>query len=141
MSQDHYTQPDVWLLHAIALASGKEPATLRDILSAGDYINHAIFTWSEIQIGLSKLLGASCIESEDKRFKLNQRLTEEYAHIAKQHRSIYKQTDALEVYLRALPVTKDNSAEFVLSITQTDFEVAVKEYQQSFNKPTGKRKT
>lgn len=53
---------DVWLLTAIYLAGPRGSAVpLEFIIGAGDYINHAIFTVSELNSGLSRLQRAGLI--------------------------------------------------------------------------------
>ena len=57
-----YHWSDAWLLLAIVYASRTGDATLDKIIAAGDAINHAIFTPSELESGLARLLAGGYIE-------------------------------------------------------------------------------
>ena len=59
---------DIWLLLAIAIGSSDGEATYRDIISAGDAINHAIFTHEELEGGLYKLLQNKLIVQSENGF-------------------------------------------------------------------------
>ncbi len=63
-----YESSDVWLLLAVALAAQQEPADLRQIVAAGDAINHAIFTDAEFEGGLARLTAGGWIREERGRF-------------------------------------------------------------------------
>jgi hypothetical protein len=62
-----YTWSDSWLLLSIG-ASGHSGATLTDIVAAGDMLNHAIFTGTEIRRGLAKLAAAGYVVQKADRF-------------------------------------------------------------------------
>ncbi|MBN2084703.1 MAG: hypothetical protein JW748_05720 [Anaerolineales bacterium] len=59
---------DAWLLCAIVIGSGRHGASLRDILAAGDYINHAILSGPQIRRGLAKLTHAGFVREAAGRF-------------------------------------------------------------------------
>jgi hypothetical protein len=52
-----FSWSDSWLLLSIWYASdhGRRGAPLADVIAAGDFINHAIFTPGELQNGLARL--------------------------------------------------------------------------------------
>lgn len=52
---------DDWVLLAVAAAGQRRPAGLRDIVSCGDYLNHSVFSFDEMQGGLARLLRAGLI--------------------------------------------------------------------------------
>jgi hypothetical protein len=56
-----YNSTDAWLLLAIVYASRDEPATLEQIIDAGDAINHASFTQAELEGGLARLVAGGYI--------------------------------------------------------------------------------
>jgi hypothetical protein len=65
-----YLWSDAWLLTAIYGASlGGEP-TLARVIGTGDYINHAIFTLSELNGGLSRLERGGFISIVDEIYTL-----------------------------------------------------------------------
>ena len=61
---------DAWLLQAIALASRSGPATLADLLTAADAVNHALPTDDELHGALSRLGAGGFVEEVDDRFRL-----------------------------------------------------------------------
>ena len=63
-----YRWTDAWLLGAIARASKHEPAQLWQIITAGELLNHALFTNEEIESGLARLTQGGWITEHDGRF-------------------------------------------------------------------------
>ena len=59
---------DAWLLLAIIYANQDGSATLDRIIAAGDAINVAIFTASELESGLARLKQSGFIAENDGRF-------------------------------------------------------------------------
>ena len=55
---------DAWLLLAIVYASRTGDASLDKIIAAGDAINHSIFTPSELESGLARLVAGGYIEQK-----------------------------------------------------------------------------
>ena len=54
---------DEWLLSSIRIY-GKAGASLRDVIAAGDMLNHSIFSAAELRAGLAKLLAARYIREK-----------------------------------------------------------------------------
>lgn len=70
MTQNSPCEPsDSWILLAVILGEGNEGATLRDILAAADYANHAIPTYEELSGGLKRLIAGSHVERERERYR------------------------------------------------------------------------
>jgi hypothetical protein len=61
---------DAWLLHAIALASSRGPATLADILGAADGVQHAMPTADELHGAFSRLTQGGFVEERTDGFTL-----------------------------------------------------------------------
>jgi hypothetical protein len=59
---------DAWLIVSIAITDNGNGATLSSILSAGDYINHAIFSGSELRGGFAKLKLAGYVSEIDGKY-------------------------------------------------------------------------
>jgi len=55
-----------WILYAVDLAAGKAPASLTDISSAADAINHAVPTHREMSLSLRWLQAHGLVESHGK---------------------------------------------------------------------------
>lgn len=52
-----------WILYAVAMASGKAPASRTDISNAADAINHAVPTHAELDGALKRLLACGLVET------------------------------------------------------------------------------
>ena len=61
-----------WILYSVDLAAGKAPASLTDISSAADSINHAVPTQQELSRSLRWLQAHSLIESHGKFYSLSE---------------------------------------------------------------------
>ena len=85
---------DPWLLQAIITAAGKGPGLLKDIVAAGDALNHAMFTFEELQGGLGRLLAAGLIAESANGFVPTAKSLELYSQIS-QKRSLFDQRKAL----------------------------------------------
>ena len=57
-----YQPSDAWLLLSVALAGGAKSAELKEVVAAGDYINHAIFTEDELRGGLRRLTAGGWVK-------------------------------------------------------------------------------
>jgi len=63
---------DAWLLQAIALASGRGPADLAQIIAAADAVNHAIPTADELHGGFVRLTAGGFVAESDARFAITE---------------------------------------------------------------------
>ena len=138
--QIEFTWADIWLLQSIAVASQSNPASLKDIIAVGDALNHAIFTFTEIQCGLAKLISAEYIEYENGRevFVLKKSFLDEYTRITKRYKSPHKKRDILEAHFHSTSWTsrydpnKPDPQWVFPFITHESFEKSVKAYKSSF---------
>ena len=60
---------DAWLLLTIVLAGRERAASLQDVVGTGDAINHAIFTFDEIDGGTARLQQAGLIMVSEQHFR------------------------------------------------------------------------
>ncbi|HNB51369.1 MAG TPA: hypothetical protein PK530_05480 [Anaerolineales bacterium] len=120
-----FSPSDSWLLNAIALAGASAPASLRDILAAGDYLNRAIFTWEELQTGLQRLCGAGLVQVQEQGFSLSETFRPEFARLTRQPRV----AEALASVLQTLSPAEFQETQ--LPITRTMFEDAIRQYQDA----------
>ena len=67
---------DCWLLLSIGFK--KEGATLKEILSSGDILNHCAFLVDELNYGMSKLIENGYVIKEKDRFKLTSKAIKFY---------------------------------------------------------------
>lgn len=96
-----YAYADPWLLHAVLAAAGDEAAGLADVIAMGDAINHAVFTYPEVDGGLARLTAGGWIMVEDKQIKPTDKARKLYERIAGRHHTMHKVTDALREQLGA----------------------------------------
>jgi hypothetical protein len=61
---------DAWLLLAIGYAAQKGPSRLPRVIAAGDYIQHAIMTWEEVDGGLHRLGDAGLVKVRNQKILL-----------------------------------------------------------------------
>ena len=73
-----YQRSDAWVLLSIIYTSREVPATLANIIMAGDHINHCNFTSEELNNGIFRLKkGQWIIESTD-GFLVNDKTSSAY---------------------------------------------------------------
>ncbi len=64
-----HERSDAWVLLAIHLGDGGRGTDLRMIISVGDYINHAIFTYDELAGGLMRLIAAKLVSKRGSLYR------------------------------------------------------------------------
>lgn len=67
-----FNYDDQWVMSSVTLAatqSEDQLATLREIIATGDYLEHGIFTFEELEGGLARLAAGGCIEQVGDRFR------------------------------------------------------------------------
>ena len=95
---------DAWLLLAIIYAAGDNVATLDEIVSAGDFINHDIFTHDEMESGSYRLTQGGYIEEVDGNFRPTALTLEKYEQISrKKRKSVLGQMELLAKSIGAKP--------------------------------------
>ncbi|MBN1947996.1 MAG: hypothetical protein JW797_20175 [Bradymonadales bacterium] len=111
--ETNFLWPDVWILLSIALGSGPEGASIRDIIATGDYINHAILTSAELRRGLGKLLHGGHITTREDRFFLSTAMQDYWTHLSASTRTKQKRIRGLELFLAigSSPESPDPPAE------------------------------
>jgi hypothetical protein len=93
----------MWVLMSILYGEGENGADLACIISASDYINHAIISYPELQVGLTRLQSLGVIRKQHSKVYFTTPFREEVAGIEKQSRSLHKKWQALEAVLKTLP--------------------------------------
>lgn len=94
---------DTWLLMSISLADQNVGASLSELISIGDYINHAIFTGPELRCGLAKLIYLGYIVEKESHFFLDGQAKEFWENRKKSRMSLSKRQAACEKFLNAEP--------------------------------------
>ncbi|MCF7981954.1 MAG: hypothetical protein K9K86_08210 [Pseudomonadales bacterium] len=67
-SKIQYAWSDAWLLCSIVIVAGDNAATLVNIIAAGDWRNHAIFTTRQLRGGLARLSAGGFITENEEGF-------------------------------------------------------------------------
>ncbi len=70
-----------WVLMAIVFGAGEKQASLDSIISAADYVNHAIIKYDEINEGIIFLLRKEIISREEAGYKLSKQVMKRYNSI------------------------------------------------------------
>jgi hypothetical protein len=135
-----YEASDAWLLQAIIYAAGDQEADLHSIVAAGDGINHAIFTYDEMESGLYRLSRGGYIEEVAGKFKPSKVTLEKYRVMCKKTRGILKERDLLSEFLDAkpwvfgVPFPRPENRYKYPGMTVERFDEAVDQYQREARK-------
>jgi len=95
-----FSGSDVWVLLSIAMREGGDGADLRDIISIGDYINHAILTGPEIRRGLAKLLFAGYLRENNGRFHIAGKAKLFWRRLRNSRKPVLRVWDEWEIFLK-----------------------------------------
>lgn len=132
-----FTSSDTWVLLAAVYGGAEKGADLDAIISAGDYINHAILSYEELDGGLARLQAANLIEERNGLYFLTPIVLSAYEGMAKRHRSVSKRWDALEQFLKEGEHQAQLGEALNHAVTRTAYEHAVQAYLHRFtNKPS-----
>ena len=127
-----YQRSDAWLLLSIIYASPVNGASLRDIISAGDYINHAIFTFDELSGGLQRLIAGGLIREQNGAFAATDIIIKAYRRTTTPRRTALKEladaSEFLKMQDKPLPDESGDDRRFV-DLTRDPYNNALKDYQ------------
>lgn len=90
---------DAWLLLSLILANANGPADRGQIVTAGDYINRAVFTDEEFSGGMGRLRARGHVIEEGGRFRPSPRVLEWYRDACPRRGSIHKELERVEDFL------------------------------------------
>lgn len=138
---------DSWLLAAIqGASSGGERPTLSRIIAVGDYLNHPIFTTSEINGGLSRLSQAGLIQIDGEAFILTEAGTQITSEQQKKPQGPHKYMETIRARLGApdwTPAQKPdqaaNSNDPQIYASESEIAEAYQEYLGMLKKPKKKK--
>ena len=122
-----YTWSDAWLLYAVIMeTSAVHGADLVSIVSHGDCIQHAIFTYEEISNGLMKLLHGGLIKQDKRLFLPTHKTIIAYKKLKSKSIGLLKTQDAIEKL-----INKDFSLPMNMTVKPI---ITKREYQNSVEK-------
>ncbi|MBN2115299.1 MAG: hypothetical protein JW730_01925 [Anaerolineales bacterium] len=70
-----------WVLMAVVFGGGEKQASIESIISAADYVNHAIIKYDELFGGIHFLLQKEIIYRSGSNYKLSKRVLNRYKSI------------------------------------------------------------
>jgi hypothetical protein len=138
---------DSWLLAAIqGASSGGERPTLARIIAVGDSLNHAIFTTSEINGGVSRLSRAGLVQIEGEAFILTAAGTEITREQQKKTQGPHKHMETIRARLGApdwtpaqKPDQAGNSDDPQIYASESEIAKAYQEYLSLLKTPKKKK--
>jgi len=103
MTTTEYQWSDIWLLQSIIVGGGEKGASLYNIISTGDALNHAIFADDELESGFSRLTAGGLIFEKGTVFFPTEKANEIYRKADKKGGSVYTIRKRMERLLKASP--------------------------------------
>lgn len=125
-----FTTTDCWVLFSIGF--GENASTLKQIISRGDMLNHAIISKNELEISINKLLQNDYISSDEDKF-----------YTTEKAKSFYKNNKkgiegCIAEWLRISEVFKEQTGKpgeiRNIKVTEEDYKKSLNAYYQDFNK-------
>ncbi len=98
-TQSWEDQTMMWVLMSILYGGGENGAELAGIISASDYINHAVISFTELQAGLNRLHSLGVIRKKDSRIYFTASFWKQIAEIEARTRSLHKKWRGIEAVL------------------------------------------
>lgn len=122
--------PDIWLLLSIILGGGSDGATIEEIISTGDMLNHATFTHSELEGGFYRLRENKLIVQKAQNFTPTKEALYAYDKARQKHSGWHGVLTELESSLgaaKSIGVSTDLEYE---GYSKTEVDEAIERYRQ-----------
>ena len=144
MNDTNLIHSDSWVLISVIYASqNSTTAALTDIIASADYLNHAIITRNELEIGIAHLVGKGYLRITSGGLSISDAVKSFWQTTGSKHRQALKAWDAVAAYIGVpswspgpLPYTNEERY-----VSTADYEAAVEAYQSRMQpqmKPTKK---
>jgi hypothetical protein len=122
---------DAWLLMSI-ISTDKKGTDLRGIIAMGDYINHSVFSFDELETGLEKLISIDYVRIEQNRFLTTSAFKRDYKKL-KAPKSLLKAVDQLHELLKSKLINERALRPMAKEIlSESIFKSAYEEYKKTF---------
>lgn len=95
-----FSGSDPWVMLALLIGESQDGASLRNIIAAADYINHAVLTYEELAGSLAHLMRAGYVEKQAGQFRATPVIRSFYTRTTKPRRSIWKDWQDVEHFLQ-----------------------------------------
>lgn len=129
---DGWVYTDACVLTAIRVTgTPEEPASLADIIAAGDFLHHMILSPQEIEHAVGRLISAMLVTTDERGLAITQLGREVVA------RARGGTLNRVEVLLRILHLVQASPAPWVLD--RREYEAACLEHRHRFWKAYGRR--
>ena len=103
MRESQWVWSDAWVLWSIA-AGSTESTSLQQLISAADYVNHAVPTYDELAGALGRLIVAGCVERAGSGYRASPMMREVLAATRTPRSSSLAEIDALFAHLQTVEV-------------------------------------
>ena len=123
---------DPWVLLSLAAASFRGPCSLRGLIAAGDYINHAVIERLEIEGGMNRLASAGLAQVTPRGFSLTPKSRRLLLGLESETRSLLGQWELLNARLPKLRALDRPVRRWRLG--RERYQKAVAEYRRSFGR-------
>ncbi len=114
---------DAWVLWSIATSAGPS-TTLRQLIAAADYINHAVPTYDELAGALRRLEASGCVERGGRGYRATP-LVREFSERPQRANGL-DEVNALWAFLETL--TEPNAIDVESTLSPDAYRRAVKDY-------------
>lgn len=119
---------DAVILQCIAQNESKtRGASLESIIGFADYINHAVLTYEEFRLGISKLEGAELVSIKGDLFYTTALFKSWRKKKFKKNVSVDKEYQEIKTFLSTIQVTQVAATDI---ISEEDFNAVIKGYLQ-----------
>lgn len=116
---------------SVAMVRSESGASLHRVVAAGDYINHALFTFDELDGGVQRLAAAGLLVVESKQLDLTPLGSAIYAKVAAQRRSVRNTMSALQQALAETSFSPLPSTASHHPFSQADLAHACAQYKKN----------
>ena len=101
-SNINFSSSDTWIMQTIIHCTYEDSqASLKDIISVGDMINHAIFLPGELQSGIIKLINNEYIEIINRKIRLSKKGKDDFQKVIDAKKSLFKERNDIQKILKS----------------------------------------
>ncbi len=101
-----FTSTDAWIMLSLLLGPAEKGLTLRDLIAAADYVNHAVPTYDELSDALRHLRQAGYVIKQADHYCATLAIRSYYAQVTRPRRAINQDWQDVEHFLQATTVTQ-----------------------------------
>ena len=135
-----YSHSDSWILLSIIYSGVQNGAHLEEIIAAGDFINHAIFTFEELEGAFARLSKGKFIRRKGEYFFPSDKTMKFWKENQKARNYVHKDWERLNQFIHVKPrdnqviPQKANEGVSYKGITREKYQQAIDRYLVEENK-------